>query len=336
MHLQEKKAEFVSKNVDDLISILKTYQGELRDSKTPVQNIAKDLIYGGGSRGKLLSKFPDIKKSFADLDVKAGKKIYDAAKNSKHSIIQKISPSMVQKYTIPLKKSFEGIPDKAIEVGVPMLSAPINKVKKAVLPTVGAIAVGSYLAKRLPKNNQNRGDDGVISNNKKEEAQKIATVICGEQPDLSNTHKTSQQEYALEIEKIADFCLHGSKQLKEASAISKQLIDENLRLNKEVERLNKEAEYRVKNERAEKLASLMNHKGLISKSKVESKAREILGFSDESYEILKTAVEELPIFSESEKNGLDNLTFLSKDININGEEVGEKQSFASIIANTKI
>jgi hypothetical protein len=210
-----------------------------------------------------------------------------------------------------------------MKVKVPGLSAPLEKTKKAVLPLVGAMTVSGKISDAQEKMNEEekqkkllqKGGDTVkkVANSREELIDKIASALS----DKENTE--AQEKLAKVIEdnqmsKIAGVAQKASEALKFAAAQLKEKDAEIEKLAIENKRLHLESMAKERVERATKLAEMMNEKGMIKKADIQKQINDIVSLEDDAYIILKQAIENTSI--PEEKNGIDSLTFLGEQYNI--------------------
>jgi hypothetical protein len=263
--------------------------------------------------GKRFAKTVDkyhskVQSRLADADIKAGYKVHKLLKNNKGKLRDKLSNAFVYNHSVPLKESVKGEPDKAIHVGVPMLTAPLEKLRKGALPLIGSFAVGSKLSEM-------QADKGGGHGMKKEQAQrsdlieKLSSMMGAIDPSIDITESASQTQMTANLASIA------SKMLKFAANENRRLTSENEKLASEVQVLRSEMHKKTKLESATKLASTMNEKGMLKKADINAQVEKIMELDEAGFEMLKTAIENIN-GTGLDKDGVDNLTFLGTGINI--------------------
>lgn len=314
MSALEKKASLVVKNIGELENLLNDYQGSLKDAHKSAKNIVKEMVYGSG---------PGFKRKLADFDVAAGRKIYDAALNSKSKVINKISPAVIQKYTVPLRETAKGMPDYSLNVGMPMLSAVLSKAKPIIIPAVTATAV--HFA---TQNKKKKDDDNVMQNAREESVKKMASVVCDHSQSSSG-----DVDFNSALSMLSNFCTESKELLKTSSELTKALLKENQELKQEILNMEKTARDYARLEEAETLATLMSERGMIKRADIFEKQKEMLTFSDETFKILKEAVESLPSTLMNKESYVNDLTFLSSEINM--EERAKRTLADSISEESK-
>jgi hypothetical protein len=257
-------------------------------------------------------------KTLGDKIKKIPEDFYNSIQRAKYNATQKAKGAFVYKHDVPLDKSISGVADKSIKIDVPSVSAPIEKAKKAVLPMVGAIAINNQIAKAQEGEKERKGGDTVdskIAGSREDLIEKIASMIDCQGSEASKKLTNMVQEDR--ISKIASVAIKASEFLKEAAVqirAKDEIIDKLAMENKE---LHEQLLNRERVDRATKLASEMNEKGMFAKSEIEQKITEIVALNDDAYAILKQAVDSTAI--PDEKNGIDSLTFLDGNYNINVE-----------------
>jgi hypothetical protein len=343
-HKIYKTASVRVKNLDDFVEILSKHNLKaVPDGTNSAKDVAEHIVYGRGGTGSLLidgagylvkktpfigkkihgatvGNYKKLQRHIADFDIEAGNKIQNALDKTKAS--DRVKNLFSYEHKVNLADSPDGVPDKVLKVKVPMLSAPIEKSKKAILPFAGAMYVGDQLIKMDNKKESPEGGDTVSKNafTREELIEKIANILSPEQsaPETANTgmNKTASELMA-----------KASSMLKVAAERERELLDHNEKLAYENQSLQAKV-YELENkDKATKLAQLMNEKGMIKKAEVESKALEIMSLDKDAYSMLKQATENVQI--KNEKDGVDSLTFLTGEYNIKGSNT--KRTLADAI-----
>lgn len=142
----------------------------------------------------------------------------------------------------------------------------------------------------------------------------------------------SDQKADGRIEKNASMLKTASEMLRYAAKRTKDLEAENEKLAADNRNLQAMLSFEQRKAQAEKLASVMQQKGLIKHSEVSNKAAELSLMEDVGFEILKTAVENFYIERTASSDGVDSLTFLDQGLNIDSEE-SSTQSFAQSLGS---
>ena len=134
------------------------------------------------------------------------------------------------------------------------------------------------------------------------------------------------------FEKKASMLKTAGEMLKFAAKKTRDLEDENEKLASENKILHARIEFEQRKMKAEKLAGIMHQKGLIKHADIVDKAAEISIMDEVGFEILKTAVENLHVEKLGTIQGIDNLTFLDRQLNIDSED-STQPTFAQTIAS---
>lgn len=313
-----KTGETVGKKVTDFI----------QKNHEKIQHHLADLDVKGGNA--IVEKLDNVKANLRTTgNPYASKKkqvltdIHNTIQKTKEGVANKAKDAFTYEHEIPLAKNPNGIVDQNMKVKVPGLSAPLEKTKKAVLPLVGAMTVSSKISDAQEKMNEQekqkkllqKGGDTVkkVANSREELIDKIASALS----DKENTE--AQEKLAKVIEdnqmsKIAGVAQKASEALKFAAAQLKEKDAEIEKLAIENKRLHLESMAKERVERATKLAEMMNEKGMIKKADIQKQINDIVSLEDDAYIILKQAIENTSI--PEEKNGIDSLTFLGEQYNI--------------------
>lgn len=136
------------------------------------------------------------------------------------------------------------------------------------------------------------------------------------------------------FEKKASMLKTASDMLKYAAKRTRDLEESNERLASENKILHARIEFEQRKMKAEKLAGIMHQKGLIKHAEISDKAAEISIMDEVGFEILKSAVENLHVEKIASFQGIDNLTFLDRQLNIDSEDSNQPtfvQTIASMI-----
>ena len=332
----------VVKNYDDLVKTIEKHVGKKGLGGKTSGQIAEDITLNKGGiitdiLPKMLGKkvgasaekhYTKFQKKLADIDIKTGNKIYEALKNDKGGVRDKLSKAFLYKHHIPVKESLKGKPEKLIGVNVPGATAPVEKARKAALPIVGSFAIGSKLADMT-----NEKKDGEGGGKRMEKTQGRRTNLIEKLSgmmgiDSSNSETSQSNCLQQDLPNIAGVA---SKMLKFAASEYRRLLDDNEKLASENKRLQREIENKTKLENATKLAELMNEKGLIKKADINSQTERIINLDDAGYVMLKSAIENVSA-NGFEKEGFDKLTFLDSDINMNVKD--KKPTLADAIGES--
>lgn len=325
--LEKTSGVSVAGSYDDLVKILKGVSSSGKNLGDTAENIAKKIMIGegGGQSHSLvidLLKFPiketsvgkkihpaidNVQKNIANIDMKAGKKIYDALNKTNTKIGKKLSNQFVANQNVKIKKP-SGLLDEILEIPVAGLSNPFTKTKNAVLPVAGAFAIDN----ELNKDKQKGGDIVRTAYTREEIIEKIATAIdgkdyCIKQNPKSNNTKTVDKNMI--IKKASETLKVAAQKIRELEVCNEKLALENQRLyleNIERKRL----------EEATKLAHEMNEKGLIKKADIESKISDFFSMDEQSFSMFKSAIENI-CYNNYQKDGIDSLTFVVDNNNIN-------------------
>lgn len=172
----------------------------------------------------------------------------------------------------------------------------------------GAIYVNGKIMEGKANKNVGGGDtvEKKSSYQKQELIEKIAAALQCQKAQPVKEH--------VDREKVAGLLLKASKALK--AAADNQRKNEALleKLAIENKRLHLEMIAKTRADEAEKLAKLMNEKGLIKKADIDAKIEELCDLEDNAFIMFKQAVENIHV--NYEKDGIDSLTFLAEDTNI--------------------
>lgn len=296
--------------------------------------VANDLLHSGSgsllldgvenilshsNRGKkIVGKYNHIQNKLADIDIKTGNKIYD--KLDKFNLGKKVNKAFVHDYDIPTKTDI-GLNESLVRLKTPMVSAPFEKVKKAVLPVAGSV----YLADKIigTKNKKEGGDTVKEALLRTELIEKIANKIS----NIPSTDTTVSNNSCME-KNASTIIAKAAIMLKFAIEDKKQMEEDMFKLASENKMMHEQINNGTKKEKSLSLAKQMNEKGVIIKSDIEKKASEILLMDDDAYELLKTALEKIEI--KIEKKGAEDLTFLNENYNIESSK-GTKRTLADAI-----
>ena len=284
------------------------------------------LVTGKQNKKKILNKYKNVQGKLADKDIRAANFLQNKLRTGKGGFRDSLANSLVHKVDLPLKETLKGVPNKKIQLEVPGLGAPLDKVKGAVLPTVGTFTVAGKLGDL-------RGGEKMQKqqSTKSELIDKIATYVCENKvSDLSKAKPKIDTSVKKEINKLSHLATVASQMLKVAASEHRKLLSENEKLAQENEELNSYFENKEKKERAEKLATLMNEKGVIKKSEIPEQINKIAELDETGYDMLKVAMEKISL--NSDVDGVDNLTFLSEDINIDMRD--KRMTLADSIIDT--
>jgi len=248
-------------------------------------------------------------------DITKAKSRLDSVKKSVRDNVSRArsegGKSFINKYQVPTGESKAGVPDTFSEIDLPLATAPLGKVKKAVLPTVGALAITSKLYGDKKESKEGDAMQKNQSERKKELIEKISSVLC----DDKYGRIKSESQKNIDIQKISLVVLNASKMLKIAAKENRKLAQENEELISKNAELNSTIHNKEKLDSATKLAHLMNEKCLIKKADIESQIEKVMQLDESGYEMLKTTIENINSDAFT-KEGLDNLTFLDKQINM--------------------
>jgi hypothetical protein len=323
----EKSAGVVAGGVEDMVNILRRASAAGKKLSDTPENLAKKILYEGHGSGsfivdilkkpinktgvgkKLNKTISRGQEKLVDLDMKAGKKVHDTlTKNPNNKAGQWLGNKFVQNHQIKLHPNRPGRPDEMLEVGAAGLTNPLAKAKDAVLPMAGAFAIGDQINKVKSK-----GGDTVKSAYSREELiQKIATVIDGK--CINETIKKNENKD--KENKDGELAKKAVELLKVAAQKIRQLEGSNEKLALENQRLYLEGVEKTRKEEATKLANEMNNKGLLKKADIQHKIDELSSMDDDSFSMFKDAVENLSLYN-AEKDGVDSLTFVIDNNNIN-------------------
>ena len=339
-----KTASVRAKNLEGFAEILSKHNIKpVGEGVSSAKEVAEHLTYGKGGTGSILmdgagflikktpfvgkklhsatfGKYKKVQKHLTDFDIETGNKVYNALDKSKTG--KKIKNAFIYEHNVPLNNSESGVVDKSIKVKVPMLSAPIENAKRKALPFAGTIYVGDKIMEHEKQNN--KGGDTVSreASNREVLIEKIASALSKEKntPDTANTevNKTASELFS-----------KASTMLKVAAERERELLMHNEKLACENKQLNNEVNELKKKDKAVKLANLMNEKGMIKKADVDEKISEIMSLSNDAYNMLKQAAENVQV--KDDKNGVDNLTFLAGDYNIKSSNM--KKTLADVLGD---
>lgn len=306
------------------------------------EDTAKNMLFGHSGTGSFLvdigkgilggrvskaigNKYSKAQKHLSDWDIRAGHKIHETLKNDKGGFRDRISKHFLYTHDVPVAPSASGTADEAFKVDVPGVTAPFEKAKKVVLPFIGAMTVAGKVtdAQQKYREKKEKGGDVKVAEDlkRKELIEKISSILTGEDDDNKDTIKDK-----IDYTKVIKIASQASGMLKFAAQEHKRLLDENERLASENRKLLSEKKAKQQYERATKLASLMNEKGVIKKADIDAEVNKITNLEDDAYEILKTAMENISLNSKNPMDGVDNLTFLGSGLNIDSR--GQKATLA--------
>jgi len=279
----------------------------------------KSKINPGSTVGKDISNrlrggINKIKETIGDADIRAGSAISDKLKNTR---LKNLFVENQSFKTLGL----DGRPDLNIEVGIPSLSAPLNKTKKFALPTIGALTVANYLRGKENKNEEeNTAPEGGeamerAALSKEELIGKIAEAISGGDNRIVINTRGSQS--ARKIAKVAE----------EAVSLLKIASEELEDLKVQVEKLaesNRKYELQLmakaRSSRAVKLASRMNNFGLVKTAELDKKIDEIMDMDDDAFEILAETVKTMGLTKKSStEEGIDSLQYIASQQDAQGK-----------------
>lgn len=249
-----------------------------------------------------------------NFDIKAGKGISDKLKNTRAKDMF-INKKKIEIGNTSFGKTYQ-------EFDIPSLTAPLNKAKKAILPTVGAMTLASGLEKF--KSTSKEGGDEVVKKafNREDIIEKIAGSVCSE------SKKTKHDERDLlkieDLQKFSKIASDASSMLKSSISKVKDLEESNEKLARENKILELSLIAKNRSDRATKLAYEMNEKGIVKKADINEKIDEIMDMNDDSYNFLADTI--AGIKKEAKEEGLDSLTFISKE-----DTIKERKTLADSI-----
>lgn len=309
---QEKIAGISAKNYSDLLDILKANGMKASAARKAVDehivgegtgSFVMDGVLGVGKaifKDKMpTKKITNLRRNLASKDIEAGKKIQDWLGSRKSKLLNKnVKDWFSDDIKFNTGKSTPGAPDQYIGVNVPMISKPFDKAKKIALPLAGAMAISSGVEKLTGGAKMDKEQ-----NAKYELIEKISSLYNSE---------SNEQGDVVSLENVDTHALESmiktaSKMLRYAAQENKKLLMENEKLASENSKLQSDINFKVKFDLATKLANEMNQKSLIKKADIEQQIQKIIDMDETSYEMLKTAVENVSV---TESVGIDNLAFL--------------------------
>lgn len=275
----------------------------LKKMPKPIKNINKniDKVYG------------NYKQHALNFDIEAGKKISDKLRNTKARDMF-INKKKIETGSNTFGKVYQ-------EFEIPSITAPINKAKKAVLPTVGAITIANQLEKLKSTSKEGGGEVVKKANSREEIIEKIANSISCEDKKITKSRDLFELKDLREFSKIAS---DASSMLKSSMSKIKDLEESNEKLARENRILELSLIAKNRSDRAIKLAHTMNEKGIIKKADIDNKVDEIMDMSDDSYNFLAETIN--GIRKEAKEEGLDSLTFISKE-----DTIKERKTLADSI-----
>lgn len=311
----EKTSGVKATGFKELSSLIKRY------SKSDKLKSNTDSLFGDGGlagmigsklvgkklSGKIGSGFRKAQEKIIDTDIKLGNKAHNLIKNDKGGKRDKLSNLFMDKKKFEVGGTKKGKPAKHFEVDVPGLLTPVSKAKNVALPLAGSL----YLSSKLyGDENKKEGGEQKLAQNKDKLIHKVSSQL--------NHNPSDIDEQNFDNAEIAKIAMAASKVLKKAAS-NQRVMEEKLgQLEKENFELKKEAEMNDKYIKAEKLAHHMNEKGMIKKADIDAQIQQLVELDETGFSVLKEAVEKTPTKTASE--GLDNLTFLGTESNINSRD----------------
>jgi hypothetical protein len=331
MHqLLSKQAAIKASNFDDLVKNLKELQQQGKNFKghTDPEELARYIMYDKGGSGSIVldganallnkvtgkkragdiikRKLSNTQRKLSNADIKAGNKVQQTL--AKNKVTKGMGNAFTYKHKIPLKTNPDGVADEIIQVSVPALTAPIEKVKKAVLPTAGAMYLNSKIMNSVEKKRHKGGDDVVKESEYRQNLkEKIAAVL------LDSASETASITPIVDNE--AGLLLRASNVLKTAAYKQKEMENDMIKLANENKKLMDELCIIKKADEAKSVADMMLNKGLIKVADVQSKINEMIEMDENAFRMFKQAIENVRAV-EKVASGVDDLTFLMESNNI--------------------
>lgn len=354
MHQQlSKEAGIKASSFDDLVrklSDIQSHGGTFKTNKSP-EDLARYIMYEKGGSGSFVldsansllnkltgkkkvgnivkRKLSNVQRKLSDADIRAGNAVHETLSKSNNKIVKKMGNAFVYDHDVPLASNPDGVADEIKKISVPALTAPIEKAKKAVLPTAGALYINTELMKATG-NNQNEG--GVAMKDTVNDTEyrqmlkdKIATVLGGgvEKTATAIQHNDNEDTTLL---------LKASGMLKIAAKKQKEMEDDNIKLAEENVRLYRELQIMKKAEEAKVVANMMVNKGLIKKADIQSKINDMIKMDTNAFDMFKHAIENVQP-EEKVASGMEDLTFLAGSNNIEHRKTLE-DSLEDAVAET--
>lgn len=324
-----KEAGIKASSFDDLVGKLKTLQsqGKKFRSNLDPEALARDIMYEKGGSGSIFldsasgvlnsitkkrklgdtvkQKVSGLQRKLADTDIKAGSKAHDALNKSK--ITKKLGDAFVYNHDIPLAKNPDGVANEIVQVAVPALSAPLEKAKKVVLPTAGAMYLNSKL---MEANNKQHKGGGAVNNLSENEYRQMLKEKIASALRLDDMGKLASETASQSVD--PSLLLRASGMLKTAAKVQREMKSDICKLAEENKRLQNELSHIKKEEEAKAVADMMVNKGLIRVSDVEDKVDELTQMDKSAFDMFKNAICNVRFNIGEEKNAstIDDLTFL--------------------------
>lgn len=157
----DKKATAVAKSIGQFAKTLE---------KSGIKNankIVDDAMFAKNGTGSMILDFltrkqvgkntgyKNMQRKLADIDMKAGGKVYDFLDNRKSGIANSLKKSLVQEHDILHSVGTKGMPDKYIRVKSTGLLNPVAKTKDTVFPIVGSMATANFLLNKQKDGEKN-------------------------------------------------------------------------------------------------------------------------------------------------------------------------------------
>lgn len=255
-----------------------------------------------GNMSKARKKFDT---AIADIDMKGGAIGYKYAPGKSKELFVKKKKFEIEPGMSPGNKMY-------LEHEINSMSEPLKKVRDVAVPVAG----GMYISDKLENLKYNPANEG---NNQKKTAQsreevidKVAHLIQNDSRAYVQMQKNANTQLCLE--KMTKLASDASVMLKQASENQVIMLEKIASLEKENETLKAEIYSKVREDRSIRLADEMMEKGIIKKAEYSSKREEIYNMDDQTFDILKSVVDNISIQKvASEEMGISSLTYISGD-----------------------
>ncbi|MDF2841731.1 MAG: hypothetical protein K0R00_157 [Herbinix sp.] len=354
MHQQlSKEAGIKASSFDDLVKKLGDLQqgGRVFQSNKSPEELARHIMYEKGGSGSIFldtangllnkvtgkkkvgdivkRKLSNVQRKITDVDIRAGSKVHETL--SKNKVTKKMGNAFVYDHDIPFAKNPDGVANETAHISVPALTAPVEKAKKAILPTAGAMYINSEIMKAT-ENNQNKGGvamGGTANDN--EYRQMLKSKIAAA---LSTEPATEKTASTIKADEDATLLLKASNMLKIAAKKQKEMEEDILKLAEVNKKLDGQLSAIEKAEEAKAVVDMMINKGLIKRTDSKSKIAEMTEMDHNAFVMFKQAIQNVQP-EEKVAFGIEDLTFLAGSNNIEHRKTLEDSLEEAVVESSK-